>query len=88
MDRPPGRQRIVLTDEVAGDPLIHFIDRGANTEVATFPDEPFSSYFSGNTVQICPVGVILPKRRGFAIPIGQRRFDAKPVSEQGEGEPP
>ncbi len=31
---------------------------------------------------ICPVGVILPKRRGFAIPIGQRRFDLKPVSQQ------
>ena len=31
---------------------------------------------------ICPVGVILPKRRGFAIPIGQRRYDLAPVSEQ------
>jgi len=35
---------------------------------------------------ICPVGVILPKRRGFVIPIGQRRFDARPVSEQIEGD--
>ncbi len=34
---------------------------------------------------ICPVGVILPKRRGFVIPIGERRFDAAPVSEQAEG---
>lgn len=33
---------------------------------------------------ICPVGAILPKRRGFATPIGQRRFDIKPVSEQIE----
>ncbi len=31
---------------------------------------------------ICPVGAILHKRQGFAVPIGQRRFDAKPVSEQ------
>ncbi|MEO7160322.1 MAG: 2Fe-2S iron-sulfur cluster-binding protein [Polaromonas sp.] len=31
---------------------------------------------------ICPVGAILPKRRGFAIPIGQRRFDLQPVSKQ------
>jgi [NiFe] hydrogenase diaphorase moiety small subunit len=31
---------------------------------------------------VCPVGVILPKRRGFVIPIGQRRFDQKSVSEQ------
>ena len=37
---------------------------------------------------ICPVGVILPKRRGFAIPIGQRRYDAKSVSEQAQGESP
>ena len=35
---------------------------------------------------VCPVGVILPKRRGFVIPIGQRRFDAHPVSEQVEGD--
>lgn len=33
---------------------------------------------------ICPVGVILHKRRGFMVPIGQRRFDAKPVSQQVE----
>jgi [NiFe] hydrogenase diaphorase moiety small subunit len=35
---------------------------------------------------ICPVGVILPKRRGFAIPVGQRRFDLRPVAEPGSGE--
>ena len=33
---------------------------------------------------ICPVGVILPKRRGFVIPIGQRRFDSHPVSQEDE----
>lgn len=40
---------------------------------------------SDRAADICPVGVILPKRRGFVIPIGQRRFDAKSVSEQVEG---
>jgi [NiFe] hydrogenase diaphorase moiety small subunit len=34
---------------------------------------------------ICPTGVILHKRRGFVIPIGQRQFDATPISEQVEG---
>jgi [NiFe] hydrogenase diaphorase moiety small subunit len=29
---------------------------------------------------VCPVGVILPKRRGFAVPIGQRRFDLQPLA--------
>jgi [NiFe] hydrogenase diaphorase moiety small subunit len=35
---------------------------------------------------ICPVGVILPKRRGFAIPIGRRRYDGKSVAEQAQGD--
>lgn len=59
------RERCILcdrctrfADEVAGDPLITFISRGSNTQVLTFPNEPFSSYFSGNTVQICPVGAL------------------------------
>jgi NADH-quinone oxidoreductase subunit G len=59
------RERCILCDrctrfaaEVAGDPLISFIDRGNETQVNTFPGDPFSSYFSGNTVQICPVGAL------------------------------
>ena len=33
---------------------------------------------------VCPVGVILRKRRGFAVPIGERRYDAQPISEDRE----
>ena len=47
-----------FADEIAGDPLIDFAGRGERVEVATFPDRPFASYFSGNTVQICPVGAL------------------------------
>ncbi len=47
-----------FADEVAGEALIDFAGRGESVEVATFPTEPFSSYFSGNTVQICPVGAL------------------------------
>ncbi len=67
------RERCILcdrctrfADEVAGDPLIHFIDRGNQTQVNTFPGLPFSSYFSGNTVQICPVGALTSKPYRFA----------------------
>ena len=35
---------------------------------------------------ICPVGVILPKRRGFAVPIGERRYEVKTVAEPGNQE--
>jgi [NiFe] hydrogenase diaphorase moiety small subunit len=31
--------------------------------------------------QVCPVGAILPKRKGFAVPIGKRKYDAKPISQ-------
>ncbi len=51
--------------EVAGDPLIDFGGRGDQTEVITFPDEPFRSYFSGNTVQICPVGALTARPYRF-----------------------
>jgi len=70
------RERCILcdrctrfADEVAGDALIHFMDRGNATQVNTYPDEPFSSYFSGNTVQICPVG---------ALTASPYRFKARP----------
>ncbi|MEO9223501.1 MAG: NADH-quinone oxidoreductase subunit NuoG [Acidimicrobiales bacterium] len=70
------RERCILCDrctrfakEVAGDPLIHFQGRGYNTEINTFPDHPFASYFSGNTVQICPVG---------ALTSANYRFRARP----------
>ena len=45
-----------FAEDVAGEALIDFAGRGERVEVATFPTQPFSSYFSGNTVQICPVG--------------------------------
>ena len=44
--------------EVAGEAQIDFAGRGEQVEVAIFPDTPFTSYFSGNTVQICPVGAL------------------------------
>ena len=66
------RERCILCDrctrfaaDVAGDPLISFTSRGNTTQVQTFPDHPFASYFSGNTVQICPVGALTAKPYRF-----------------------
>ncbi|TDI52153.1 MAG: NADH dehydrogenase (quinone) subunit G [Acidobacteria bacterium] len=66
------RERCILcalctrfSEEISGDPLIEFQHRGNTTEVNTFPDLPFSSYFSGNTVQICPVGALTAKPYRF-----------------------
>jgi NADH-quinone oxidoreductase subunit G len=59
------RERCVLcarctrfSQQVAGDPFIELFERGALEQVAIYEDEPFESYFSGNTTQICPVGAL------------------------------
>ncbi|WP_035739070.1 NADH-quinone oxidoreductase subunit G [Glycomyces arizonensis] len=59
------RERCVLcarctrfSDQIAGDPFIELMERSALEQVGVYEDEPFESYFSGNTVQICPVGAL------------------------------
>ncbi|TDH54228.1 NADH-quinone oxidoreductase subunit G [Mycobacterium talmoniae] len=47
-----------FSKEIAGDPFIELLERGALQQVGIYTDEPFDSYFSGNTVQICPVGAL------------------------------
>ncbi len=51
--------------EVAGDAQIDFAGRGDLIEVAPSPTVPFDSIFSGNTVQICPVGALTAKPYRF-----------------------
>ena len=58
-----------FAEEIAGDSLIDFVDRGDRMQVLNFAEEPFDSYFSGNTVQICPVGALTAR---------QYRFKARP----------
>ena len=53
-----------------------------NSESGQLGDSEFSA--SDRAAHVCPTGVILHKRQGFATPIGQRRFDVKPISEQVE----
>ncbi|MET9291547.1 NADH-quinone oxidoreductase subunit G [Streptomyces sp. NPDC003077] len=59
------RERCVLcarctrfSQQIAGDPMIELIERGALQQVGTGEGDPFESYFSGNTIQICPVGAL------------------------------
>ena len=56
--------------QIAGDPFIELFERGALQQVGIYEAEPFESYFSGNTVQICPVGALT----GAAY-----RFRSRPV---------
>ncbi|MCV7286807.1 NADH-quinone oxidoreductase subunit G [Mycolicibacterium wolinskyi] len=72
------RERCVLcarctrfSAQIAGDPFIDLLERGALQQVGIAPGEPFQSYFSGNTVQICPVGALT----GTAYRFRARPFD-------------
>ncbi|MFZ1285783.1 MAG: NADH-quinone oxidoreductase subunit G, partial [Candidatus Phosphoribacter sp.] len=72
------RERCVLcqrctrfSDEIAGDKFINLVERGAMQQIGIYEDEPFQSYFSGNTVQICPVGALT----GAAYRFRSRPFD-------------
>jgi len=47
-----------FSEQIAGDPFIEFDERGPAQYISTAAGEPFDSYFSGNTVQICPVGAL------------------------------
>ncbi len=59
------RERCVLcarctrfSEQIAGDPFIALLERGALQQVGIYEKEPFESYFSGNAIQICPVGAL------------------------------
>jgi NADH-quinone oxidoreductase subunit G len=74
------RERCVLcqrctrfSEQIAGDPFIDLLERGAQQQVGTSDEVPFQSYFSGNTVQICPVG---------ALTGASYRFRARPFDLQ------
>lgn len=59
------RERCVLcarctrfSEQISGDPFIALVERGALQQVGFYADQPYNSYFSGNVIQICPVGAL------------------------------
>ena len=70
------RERCVLCQrctrfsaQISGDDHISLAERGAKSQIAIDPGQPYDSYFSGNVVQICPVG---------ALTSADYRFRARP----------
>lgn len=81
------RERCVLcarctrfSEQIAGDPFIALVERGALQQVGIYENEPLQSYFSGNTIQICPVGALTSAEYRFR----SRPFDL--VSSPSVGE--
>ncbi len=59
------RERCVLcarctrfSEQISGDPFIALVERGALQQVGVYAEHPYDSYFSGNVIQICPVGAL------------------------------
>ncbi|WP_028657224.1 NADH-quinone oxidoreductase subunit G [Nocardioides sp. J54] len=69
-----------FADEIAGDPFIALVERGAQQQIGIAEDAPFLSYFSGNVIQICPVGALTSEQYRFR----SRPFDL--VSTPGVAE--
>ena len=70
------RERCILcyrctrfSEDVAEDGQLVAVNRGAHSQIATFEDEPYRAPFSGNVVELCPVG---------ALTSTQYRFQARP----------
>jgi NADH-quinone oxidoreductase subunit G len=59
------------SEQIAGDDFIEFLERGPDQYIGTATGRPFNSYFSGNTVQVCPVGALT----GAAYRFRSRPFD-------------
>jgi NADH-quinone oxidoreductase subunit G len=81
------RERCVLcarctrfSEQIAGDPFIALLERGALQQVGIYEREPFESYFSGNTIQICPVGALTSADYRFR----SRPFDLVSTSSVAE----
>ncbi|MDO5735962.1 MAG: NADH-quinone oxidoreductase subunit G [Propionibacteriaceae bacterium] len=70
------RERCVLcarctrfSEQISGDPFIELVERGALQQIGIYETDPYDSYFSGNVIQICPVG---------ALTSAAYRFQARP----------
>ncbi|MEB3368660.1 NADH-quinone oxidoreductase subunit G [Saccharopolyspora mangrovi] len=81
------RERCVLcqrctrfSKQIAGDPFIELLERGVLQQIGIGEQQPFQSYFSGNTIQICPVGALTSAAYRFR----SRPFDL--VSTPGQCE--
>jgi NADH-quinone oxidoreductase subunit G len=55
--------------EIPGDEALAAVQRGPDSEIDTLPGEPYNSIFSGNTIELCPVGALTSR---------QYRFKARP----------
>lgn len=75
-----GKHVFALAGRGSGKHLIVNAESGKLADTNIAPND--------KAMHVCPVGVILPKRVGFSVPIGERRYDRRPISAQALDDAP
>ncbi|HBG60537.1 MAG: NADP oxidoreductase [Omnitrophica WOR_2 bacterium GWF2_38_59] len=72
--------------DVDGKSVFEFVGRGANKKIAVNSDTLAGTNMSvtDKAANVCPVGAIIKKRVGFAVPIGKRLYDTQPIGSDIE----
>jgi len=82
--------RCVLTSKtVDGKNVFQFVGRGADKRIAVNAEAKLADTdlkVADQAVEVCPVGCILKKRVGYAVPIGERKYDHQPIGSEIEGD--
>lgn len=78
---------VSASKDIDGKNVFDFVDRGPDKLLAVNAEARLSDTdldLSDKAVDVCPVGAILKKRVGFAIPVGQRKYDSSPIGSDIE----
>lgn len=67
------RKCVRFINEIAGETDLGTFRRGSRTEINALPDIPLSNHYSGNVVEICPVGALTSKSFRYKIRVWQTK---------------
>ncbi len=73
------------SSDVDGKSVFGFVGRGPNRHIAVNAEEGLAgtqAALGDKAMNVCPVGAILKKRVGFAVPVGRRRYDKEPIGHE------
>jgi [NiFe] hydrogenase diaphorase moiety small subunit len=76
--------RAIKTED--GKNVFAFVKRGRNVRIIMDPvlGEQMSDELAQKAVEICPVGALLPREKGYQTPIGKRKYDLEPIGSDIE----
>jgi [NiFe] hydrogenase diaphorase moiety small subunit len=80
---------VATSRDIDGKTVFEFVNRGPEKKIAVNADAKLSDTnldVTDKAVESCPVGSILKKRVGFAVPIGKRLYDKGPIGSEIEKE--